>query len=853
MIRSGIRSTSTFLAVISFVLLAVYISAETASPLQEGLSATSVGRFGWENPPTNKFNEGLLCFTVTLNSIVKWTKDQKYELTFRLGDDDRAMTPDRGVIASANWVSKKMNVDGGRYSIAFNVLAPAVMIQSGKEQRFTISAGNRFKFASLEIGGQRKTISLDSKDTLYDAAKDGALTANWMLLWQNGTEKESLVVPVLVVMQHQPASVTLDGMNVVMLFSKPVDTVFLATPAGVQSWTGETAAGWEKELPKELTSSCELWSKALWSFPMECRESYDIAGEGPGAQVRIQNTYSYIEQSDDWKTPALRLAVLPPVLSYMKGRYPMNLPAKLRDLSCPTYYGRLEAVESGEVRYELPVPPIDHGIPLNVPANTAAIRQINDQVKAYITSSLGECARKPFPQMPGNSVRSLRDLTLTKFMLDEASRKLVDEHREVNFPYIISEKAEELFWETVVDPFSKKKYIHVTQGGRKYDQDAFASYKLSEIWKSFFWTQDTELLRKNWTWITRIYDVFNVLNDWAWMGSMCRDYGGAGIGIDMAVDSWTGLASMQAMAEAVGDENITRQVHYLRAKYALPLTARFCGYREYLETYDCHRFEEGQLANMLSEPNVDGKLEESRHYNTKWLGARGVSPQKYFAWGDAMVNGCQCHPGVYQFLADVIPQDMRNYLGWIDTYCPQWYECPPGIGLEKEPWTRLWITSRMLAPVALLHAMVKNESKEQMEQYCRSLFAPADNATPGFREFLKQGVPYLFGFTAAMDCPVRLSAWGQAKVLDGTYDKENRTAALRFSLQAKNDSAIIKLRCRETPVDIRINDRPVTRRASFDELQESRDGSWIEGKYLYIKIPSDETVQTIRLAFRKNE
>lgn len=843
------KRLAKLMRVLSFCLylLAINIATRLAfAQATEGLSKTSVGRFGWRNTGEvggNGFFEGLLCFSVTPNSIIKWVGGKKWTLNFYLGkyQPPEALVVKKERVVAMNWVSKQISVDG-RYQLIFNVLYPAVLIKSTKERIISLVADTKFSYLALEAAGKPKVLRLSNKEIVYDKISDGALSANWLLLW--GDEADP-VVPVLLVSQHNPSQVILNNGKVSILYDKAVDFLAIATPFGIKHWQIENIKSYSKGLPEDILSICQLWSRALLAYPIECYEFYEILEpkESPQAWAKITNKYNYIEVSDDWQTKPIRLAPIPPSLSFMKAKgYPVKIYKKLINLNCPTYYGELEAVwGSSEVSYLLPVPPIDNAVLLNVPEEQKLIREVNLQVKDSLIRTLEERLKNPERLDLGGF---LWRMPLLKLLLDEENKNLVDKF----WKYVFEAHLENpKVWTKKTEPFSKKQFVHwkfLPDG----DHDAAAGISLSELYNYFLWSEDLGFIKANWRWIKQIYHYFEVVNDWAWMGSSCRDWGGGGVGIDMAWDAWAGLDSMQVMAEAIGDEATYQHVCYLRSKQAIPTLMRFCGFRDYLISYDAFQFEEGQTTSLVGEPDADGKLIIPKFYNTKYLGGREVSYELGFPSGDGLVNACDWRPGGFIFLSDIIPEATREYLRWIDKYCPQWYERPPGIGLERMWWEKLAVIIRMLSPIVLLRGLANGEPKEQLKYYLDRMFSIPAEAPPEHTHPLLGGAPYLYSVVATWDCPIWLAYWQPAKLLWGYYKKTERIATLGLQ-PLKDKTIVIKLRYKEPPIGVCVNNNWVGRRLSFKELKDNLQGFYIDQNYIYINLQKGEAAVTVEVYF----
>ena len=799
--------------------------------LQEGLSKTSVGRFGWRNPG-DIFNEGLLSFQLTPNSLFRQVHGKKWCLKFRIGSKESL----KEKVSALNWVSKEIEVPEAGYSLIFNVLSPGVVIKS-EEKTATFTSDPDFNYCAFNLKGKLQTLKLKSEELIYDKSKDGALDKNWILLWYGKNKKDLQVIPVLLVFQRNPEFIRLMDGEISITYPDKIGHLVISTPFGLKSWIPKEADLWVKDFPEDIDHWCGFWSKVLLSYPVDCKEFYQVDDEEE--QVKIMNEYRYLEIQDEWKTENLRIAPIPPILSFMKEQgYSVKVDGELINLNCPTFYGKLQATVKDKVSYSLPIPLLDNALLINVPEETELKTEINAQARDWLTTTLKNREKNGKLDYGGFVYR----FPLLKMLLDGETRELLDKFWPFVFMMHLNQ-IEPPSWVSKKEPFTGKEFMHwkKLEGG---DHDAAAGLSLIEIFNYVLWTGDWEFIRTNWDFIKQIYHYYEVVNDWAWMGTACRDYGGPGVGIDMAWDCWAGLGGMAKMAKAINDKPVYEHVCYFRAKEAIPTLMRFCKYREYLIHYG-FQFEEGQTTSLVGEIE-GGEMTLPPSYNTKYLGGRLKDVfAEGFVGGDALTIGVDWRPEGLIFLADVVPEAVKNYLEWVDKYCPDWYERPPVIKVgDFWQWEEQYVIQCCLSTLVYLRTLVYREPAEKLKDYLDRMFRISGENVDSYS---LSEASYIYGVIAAMDCPVWLSSWEPARLLRADYSKDERVVKIEL-LHENGNTLLVKLRYKEPPLRVRINDRWLDRFLSYKEIKANEAGFYLDKNYICIKVKG-EGAQRIELFF----
>ncbi|MCY3017932.1 MAG: hypothetical protein NTW87_02720, partial [Planctomycetota bacterium] len=260
-------------------------------------------------------------------------------------------------------------------------LSPAWLFKSSDKQlvffgdtrRAGLGAPSHFAFATAE------GTKVLPNGFAADEAQLKAMSESWVLVWwQNSAGWMNWDIPYLVMLQHRPTALKLDGSGLTATFGGPAE--FFATmplygyaklPQKAafekdkdavrfpQDWPAEQLRPWTwtKELPKAVAERCNWWSRALVSFPYDVKETFEV-NHATGS-VDVKDVFEYVAIANDWKTPPNVCAPFSPTLALaMQSTYPMTVKGKLTDCQHATQLGPYMVVEGAkELSYSMNIGP----------------------------------------------------------------------------------------------------------------------------------------------------------------------------------------------------------------------------------------------------------------------------------------------------------------------------------------------------------------------------------------------------------------------------------------------------------------------------------------------------------------
>lgn len=148
--------------------------------------------------------------------------------------------------------------------------------------------------------------------TVYDAASDGELTANWMLLW-NQPGRPDGDLPIQLVLLSRPRTIQVERAatgtrKVVIAFPEEGQTVLALRPVRADSQARSAT-------DPSVLEACGSWSRAALALPMHYAEvARPTAGKDD--QLDVTDVYDYQVFEDAWGTEPVKIAPLPPLASF---------------------------------------------------------------------------------------------------------------------------------------------------------------------------------------------------------------------------------------------------------------------------------------------------------------------------------------------------------------------------------------------------------------------------------------------------------------------------------------------------------------------------------------------------------
>jgi len=230
----------------------------------------------------------------------------------------------------------------GETTVIVNRLSPAVLVDHPGSELVLAApqAGAPIRYLATVEGG--KTVVRAAAD-LGDSGASARLDEPWILVWFGadtvigghagmydvdsaaGVNKERVTsgaqdrvdVPVLVRLEHRPTAIKRRGRDVVLQFTAAAGKVAIMPLFGRRVWLPPETEGWKSGLPEEATAQCRLWSRVLRDYPVTVAESFAV--DTAKDVLAIRQALEWASLEDDWKTPPVKAAPVPPMLAVALG------------------------------------------------------------------------------------------------------------------------------------------------------------------------------------------------------------------------------------------------------------------------------------------------------------------------------------------------------------------------------------------------------------------------------------------------------------------------------------------------------------------------------------------------------
>lgn len=306
------------------------------------VSNNNIGRFGWlaEN--------GGLVENITADQRVMYEANAGDAFTLAVNGES-GKSPGE---VKMGWLAETMDWEypnGETVRTTMSLGSPGLLWEGDAQQ------------ASLE-GWKSTHAAYMSEDGMAVAAAgetiDGArMTENWLLTFV--ADEQTRDVPHLIVLTRRPESIAVAADEIAMSFgSEGFGAFFTCSPWGIRRLApGETKA-WIEDVPSNIVSSAQGWSKAFLNFPTEV---VTIGWAEQGDVVHQAERFRYRTFETDWNTEAIQLAPVPPVVFMAKAvEAPIEVSGQLIDLACATKFGYLRAAPGDSTHMTFVLPPMDH-------------------------------------------------------------------------------------------------------------------------------------------------------------------------------------------------------------------------------------------------------------------------------------------------------------------------------------------------------------------------------------------------------------------------------------------------------------------------------------------------------------
>lgn len=820
--------------------------------LYEGVSNKSFGRFGWttygwitEGYPLSKgaeryceeLRDGTLANLIKENFCVSRPPCDFYLI--------RRENLKKIEVIQCNWVGKtiKATYPEFYYSLTYSVVTSGILIESNDSQ-LTVYTSCPFTFYSFI-----PDVSLSAQYILerqpvvkqitynYKRKRDGDIAANWILIWSKDGK-----VPLQIVFARHPEEIEFseDGDRVNIKFKGPLRYAVVLTPFGVDTSSKKLQEG--NTLSGDILKICNLWSRALLAYPVNCREFFEVE-EG---WIRSRDIYEYKEIKDDWGTSPLKLAPLPPLVCLAKEEgYPVKFLGDIEDCNYPTWYGPLKCTINKEyVEYLLPVPPIQFKGLVRIERSKEEERdvlyrkKINEIFKESIHYIGGPRRFDEIPSPWQENISSpnldlysiwgyyYRDLLSLPYLDFEAKNLLLD---AVNNRIGITLSKYGRYIPKTVDrkpkgeidvrkePYTGQEYLITfasdpippesiqTLAGIWRDQDEAIGQALHDLYYYALYTGNWESVRQGWEFpIKPLAMYLEVTHDWAIMCASALE-GKGGSGLDMLNPQFPGLLCYSKLAKYLRDEETYRRALYLASKTAVPTVIRF-RFKKYASRYNIPGGDPQEIVGGFMENGESGR----------WV----INPYKAPRNNLYFLLTTMCflddtkglRPELLELYLTYVKDDLHNFVfNIVPELYPDWYRGGPE-SINKEEKNKERMIWGAMSGLNNLDARIKmGEERKKIDSYLEK-FIPVWERVIVPKEYAPRNgkfIVYTLASLLSRDSPIYLlDTWAPAKFIDASYNPETYMAQTKLAnpLEKVID---VEIFTKERPKGVIINEKKV--------------------------------------------
>lgn len=487
---------------------------------------------------------------------------------------------------SVKWTEE---YQGNKFSCSYSLASPAILTESDM---------NVMYLSGLNFAGNYQSILIPRKDGVEEVELDKAdisnMAENWVLLF-NSTEFPD--VPIMLVFDRNPEAMRIyrdknNRLKKIEFIGCPM--MLSCTPFGIERFDREG-------MPiQKAIERCQFWSRALLAFPVSQSDYFQLDEEKEKVTIRQAFEYRYIK--DAWGTEPLEIAPLPPATSLCGVAHSKDC----FNLEFPTKYGWMLGIIGTWSQYTLPMMPKDRKFPL-CDKNSKIPQLLKEDIEKYQKVAAAfpmEIISYPYA---GAILEPFSFASTLSFFMDEKDRQFLQKHIKERLPFALDASAKSNYvvidWgelmqnqpehDGVIDYYTEKKnakkclplrnwyqriepftgatfticYLNVyyiSTGQIKtgepeeilglkiplIENDWGVGLTLYYMYLSALQIGSFDEIRKNWELIKGVYSFFELMHDWACMGTGYSDNAvtwveGANHGL---------FTSYIHMAEAVGDE-----------------------------------------------------------------------------------------------------------------------------------------------------------------------------------------------------------------------------------------------------------------------------------------------------------
>jgi hypothetical protein len=565
------------------------------------VSRNNIGRFGWLTHEEGSLTENIegLCLITPVRTQETYTTIPYHVFDFSFGVvGDNSPIP-TGV--RQTWFAKNIHwkfANGDKVTTTLSLGSPAIRWE-GNSKEISIS-GSDFTHVAIPV---KNGMRIFQKGERIDPK---LMTENWMLTFMALDTLRDM--PQLIVLTKRPESITFVNGLQFGFKSEGFETMFTSRLYGIKRLSPGETLGWVKSIPQDAISNASRWSRIVLNYPVNCEEIAWVEGE----KAMFADKFIFQNYQTDWKTKALSYTTIPPIYFLAKNvGSPVDLPANLIDLNCPTKYGPLMAVAGSSSLVSVGLPNTDHRAVIPAEGRMVLDTVINRNVTGLGLGSTTVDAHRmhqggmfnsdlmPYDnshQMHYNQAPQVDlykwwyvfNAVIARPVYNDSTRQRVDAHwntrywETLNFyPHksIVFQKREP--W-TGIEYMTSFIWPTDTKYGWRYIGDiqeasAVNAYSFTNYARYY---GDWTTLRANWNLCRELHDFLIESMDWACLSSGAREQWNA-TGLDMANSEPYGRLAFAYAAEHAGYQEDALKGKIGGARTLLTAVARL-GLEDYL-------------------------------------------------------------------------------------------------------------------------------------------------------------------------------------------------------------------------------------------------------------------------------
>lgn len=169
--------------------------------------------------------------------------------------------------------------------------------------------------------GSKLTGLLPSDGVIYDRARHGPLSENWLTL--NSDLATGGPLPLELVFLNAPSKISMQSngkaTELTISFPNPAGRVFVVRAVkdvrGVLQQARDLASAEPTRAADKFVEQFRLYSRALLNYPVSYSEAF-VRDPQDAWALLVADVYNYVELKDEWNTQPLKLAPLSPMAAY---------------------------------------------------------------------------------------------------------------------------------------------------------------------------------------------------------------------------------------------------------------------------------------------------------------------------------------------------------------------------------------------------------------------------------------------------------------------------------------------------------------------------------------------------------